>query len=397
LFTDGVLSLDDLTMQPRTRSEMMYVEHSTAMIVECQNAVNYVQSMTEGVDTEVHEIAMMPFWTSDEQDSDYLYAIPQYYLAINRQSAEESEEKKEILLDIMDSLSSEEGQKMLMGDDFVLSNIQGVPMLENSFSENIMDTIERGQVLNTFNLAAGEDNKQVESRMLELVPDLINETISATDFLEAADETRDEWLSGELSQENSYGTSETTLTRLETAYTIAEMYADVMDAPIGICLGGGWNRSTNAFLYEGDITDSCLECLTPDKEHKADEDNPYADSIVSAQLTGEQILSLLNDSLSLDGIGELNSYYVAAGLTVEYAPWAAEGSRVLSCKTADGKELDPDALYTVAYFNGSLPLEGVEPENVSDATWEEDFISWLDEQGGQVKAPDMTLKLVYSE
>jgi ABC-type glycerol-3-phosphate transport system substrate-binding protein len=397
LFEDGIISLSALETTPSRRSEMLYQEHSTAMIVECQNAVNYAQTLALDNGEAVHEVAMMPFWTSDEEGSDYLYAIPGYYMAINRKSAEESEEKKEILLDILAYLSSEEGQEMLMGEDFVLSNVEGVPMVSNSFSEGILDTISRGQVINTFYLANGETNKQVERRMLETVGDMISGTISVEEWLTGADEVRDQWISGELGTQQSYGSSETTLTRLETAYTMAEMYADVMDAPIGICKGGGWNRSTNGYLYEGDITDSLLECLTPDKEHEADEANPDADQIVTAQLTGQQILAVLNDTANATQTKGLHTYYVAAGLNVEYAPWEDEGERVVSCKLSDGSELDPDAVYEVAYFNGSLPLEGIEPERVLEQTWQEAFVSWLEEQGGTIKEPEMSLTLVYNE
>jgi ABC-type glycerol-3-phosphate transport system substrate-binding protein len=396
LFEDGVLSLDATETEPSTRSEMMYVDHSTAMIIECQNAVNYVKAMTEGVDTEVHELAMMPFWTSDEEDSDYLYAIPEYYLAVSKRAAQESEEKKEILLDIMEYLSSVEGQNMLMGDDFVLSNIEGVEMNANSFSENIIDTVERGQVINTFYLAAGENSKQVERAMLAQVPDLINENISVKEFLTTADEARDAWLAG-TAEETSYGTVETTLTRLETAYTMAEMYADVMGTSIGICEGGGWNRSTNGYLYEGAITDQMLEALTPNKETQADDANPDGDKIVTASLTGQQILDVLNDATQITDTSGLSPYYVAYGLTVEFAPWASGGERVISCKTSDGKEIDPKEVYEVAYFNGSLPLSGIEPEQVCDQEWTEAFTSWLTGQGGTVKEPEMTLTLVYNQ
>jgi hypothetical protein len=88
---------------------------------------------------------------------------------------------------------------------------------------------------------------------------------------------------------------------------------------------------------------------------------------------------------------------VAAGLTVEYAPWEDEGKRVISCKLPDGSAIDPEALYEVAYFNGSLPLEGIEPEDVLEQTWQEVFVSWLDAQGGTIKEPEMSLTLVYNE
>jgi hypothetical protein len=396
LFDDGILTLDAFDTTPSERSDMMYAQHSTAMIIECQNAISYNQTINTD-DNDRHEIAMMPFWTSDEKDGDFLYSIPSYYMAVNKASAEESDEKKQILLDIMEYLSSVEGQEMLIGDDFQVSNIIGVPLNENDFSKNIIDTIEKGDAINTFYLAAGENNKQVERQLLGTAKDMVSGNISVEDWLLGADQTRDDFLAGNLSQEDSYGQVEETLTRLETAYTVADMYRSLTDADIGICLGGSWSRSTNGYLYQGDITDTSLLCITPSKEGEYDEaDN--SEKIVTAKLTGEQILNILNstqdptDSPTSYG---LYPYFVASGLTVEYNPWAEDGSRVLSCKLPDGSDIDSSQTYTVAYFNGSLPDFSQEIESTIDMSWHDAFISWLDENENVVKKPDMTLTLVY--
>jgi hypothetical protein len=269
-------------------------------------------------------------------------------------------------------------------------------MISNDFSENIIDTIEKGQVINTFLLADGEDNLQVESKMLEITPDLINDKITTKEFLQAADTARDEWLQG-TEEETVYGTCETTLTRLETAYTVAEMYADVMDTQIGLCLGGCWNRSTNARLFQGDITQDSLDCISPDKEHQASNTNPDADSIVATELTGAQILAILNNTETIGEKEARNGYYVAYGLTVEYAPWAENGSRVISCKTEDGEDIKEDEVYSVAYFNGSLSLDGLKVLDICGESWNDAFVSWLADKGENLKAPEMTLTLDYDD
>jgi ABC-type glycerol-3-phosphate transport system substrate-binding protein len=396
LFDDGVLSVSDLEVTPSERSEMMYTDHSTAMIIECQNAVEYASTFSKEGD--VHDVAMMPFWTSDEADGDYLYSIPSYYMAINKKSAEESSEKEQLLLDIMSYLSSVEGQEMLMGDNFQMSNVSGVKMNVNDFSENIIDTIERGQVINTFYLAAGETNKQVERQMLSNLGDMLTDKISVEDWLLAADSVRDSYLAGELNQEEVYGQVTDTMTRLETAYTVADMYRDITDADIGICLGGRWAYSTNGYFYKGDITDSSLTCVNPDKENQSGDDDELTGKIVKAQLTGAQILSILNSNwteLNNETIG-LCTYYVASGLEVVFNPWAGEGKRVVSCTLPDGNALEEGTLYEVAYYYGSLPIGDIEPDDVIDMSWTEAFIEWLQEdKGGTLDVPDMTLTLKY--
>jgi ABC-type glycerol-3-phosphate transport system substrate-binding protein len=397
LFEDGILSLADWDMQPGTRSDMMYTYHSTAMIIECQNAMNYAKTFAEknGDDGVYHEVAMMPFWTSDEADSDYLYSIPSYFMAISKKSAEESEEKKALLLEIMEYLSSVEGQEALMNDSPQLSNVQGVDMDGSAFSEAVRDTIDRGQVISTFYLAVNENSKQVEKQLRSTTPDMISGNISVEEWLLAADQVRDDFLAGNLTQETVYGQVETTLTRLESAYTLAEMYQQMTGADIGISLAGVWKDGTNGHFYEGDITDSSLSCVTPDKENLSDD--PMDGTIVTSTMTGTQILEILNNAAGSPENSQDGAYYVASGLTVRFDPWAAKGSRVLSCKMADGSELEPDATYQVAYFYGSLPEGSPKPENSLQQTWQESFLAWLDQQDGVIKAPEMTLELAYGE
>ncbi len=390
LAADGIFSASDIEVAPSERSQMMYEDHTAAMIIECQNALSYARNYKSD-----HEVAMMPFWTSDEENGDYLYGIPGYYMAINKSAAEESEEKKEILLDILSYLSSVEGQKMLMGEDFQVSNVMGVPLNDNVFSEEIIGTIEKGQVINTFYLAAGETNKQVERQMLSTAADMLNGDMSVADWLLAADAARDQFLEGTAAETEVYGQVETTLTRLETAYTMAEMYADLMDASIGICRGGEWGESTNGYLYQGDITDSMLACLTPEKESDSEEDNRWAGCVVASEMTGQQIIDILNNSEERNNTQGMSVYYVAYGLQVEFNPWADEGRRVVSCRLPDGTELNPDETYEVAYYAGSLPDTDIVPERGEDLSWKEVFLTWLDKNGGVIKKPKMTVTLKY--
>jgi hypothetical protein len=379
---------------------MMYTYHSTAMIIESQNAMNYAKTFAEksGDENTYHEVAMMPFWTSDEPDSDYLYSIPNYFMAISKKSADESAKKKELLLDIFEYLSSVEGQQMLINDSPQISNIKGVPMYISSFSDAILDTVERGQVISNFYYAAGENSKQVEKQLRSTVPDMIKGDITVEEWLSAADQVRDDFLAGKLDEETVYGQSEATLTKLESAYTIAEMYKALTSADIGICLGGTWKNGTYGHFYQGDITDKSITCVTPDKESASD-DTPMAQTIVTSTMTGSQILDILNDSTGTstsDNVGDA-VYYVAAGLDVVFDPWAKDGNRVISCKLPDGSDIDSDGTYTVAYFYGSLPAGSVEPETSLGQTWLESFTRWLNSQGGIIKKPAMTITLAYGE
>jgi hypothetical protein len=397
LFDDGILSSSIWTTAPKERSTAIYVNHNAAMVVECQNAMIYNETFASDAGIEPHEMAMMPFWTSDEPDSDYLYVTPSYYIGINKESADADADKKQLMLDIMAYLSSVEGQEAVLSysDSLQMSNIQGVTMSDHPFTAAVLDTISEGRLINTFYFAAGENNKQVERQMMSTAPDMVAGNISVTEWLQGADQARDTFLAGAEEPETVYGQVETTLTRLESAYTEAEMYRDLTGADIGITHGGAWRDGVNGHFYAGDITDSSLSCVTPNKEPKAELTNPMEEKIVVATLTGQQILDILNSVGNLDDTIGQYPYYVASGLTVQFAPWAGEGNRVLSCKLPDGNDIDPSASYQVAYFYESLTAFNIQPDRALDGTWQDNFLTWLDQQGGVIKKPDMTIELVY--
>jgi ABC-type glycerol-3-phosphate transport system substrate-binding protein len=400
LFDDGILSLDVLETKPRTRSQMLYAEHSLAMTVECQNAVTYVQTMGEEAglaDEDIHEVAMMPFWTSDDSDSDYLYMNPSYYMAINKSSAEESEEKKQILLDIFDYLSTPEAQEALLDGGFQISNVTGVQTVENSFSENIIDTIKAGRIINTFTFAAGDSELLVENQMFNTLRDLLSGDMSVSEWLSAADDARDEVFSGTRDTGEVYGQCDETLTRLESAYAMADIYRELTNADVGIIAAGGYRNSTNGHFYKGDITHSSLLCVTPQKEAVSDTDDEMAGKICVATLTGQQILDILNSDFTLSESDSDSCYYVASGLHITFNPWADAGSRVLSCTLADGTDIDTEKSFKVAFYYGSLPDESIVPERALSMTWEESVAKWLNDNGGVVKKPDMTLLLEYTD
>jgi hypothetical protein len=397
LFADGIISEAAWTTAPKDRSNALYVNHTAAMIAECQSAITYNESFTQAAGIKAHEIAMMPFWTSDEPDSDYLYVIPSYYMGINKAAAEESADKKALLLDILAYLSSEEGQQAMLSDTLQISNVQGVPMQDDAFTTSVLDTISEGRLINTFYLAVGEDNKQVERQMLSTAADMLAGTISVKDWLLGIDQARDTFLAGDGTAETIYGQAESTLTRLETAYTVAEMYREMTEADIGLCHGGVWRGGTNGYIYQGSITDASLSYITPNKEPSQTQTDPMEERIVVAEMTGQQVLDILNSKGSSDTtVGEC-PYYVASGLTVRFDPWAEEGSRVLSCKLPDGSDIDPDATYQVAYFNGSLPAyTAVKPYRALEKSWEDVFIEWLKTQDQVIKQPEMTIELAYN-
>ncbi len=396
---DGVFAKEDFLVKPRDRSRMLYQDHTTAMIFENQNA--YTTNMEYASDESVyHEVGIFPFWTSDEPDSDYLYAIPSYYMAVNRKAAEKSRKKRELLLAIMAYLSESGTQEKLVKNGMQISGVQDVPIVENAFSEDVRQTIEEGRIIGTFSYAGVDGNQTVEWVLRDSACNLLEGKLSPREWLEKADLARDTYLSGQNTDE-VYGMAEKSFTKLETAQLVGDMYRHETGAQIALVYVGDCNDGVTGFLYQGPITDKALKCFSPSRV--SDEANT---GIATGTFTGQQIMDYLSGK---EGVYGERSYrhIVASGLLVEFAPWEKPGERLVSCKLPGGETLQPDAKYQVAYYAGSLKKEeddtqgenfaATMDEKILAGTWEEHFISWLADIGGVVREAPLTTKLIWEQ
>lgn len=390
LAADGVISSEDFQVRPRWRSQMMYSAHSTAMIFENQNAklnnVDYVDSSEDR-----HELGIFPFWISDEPDGDYLYAIPSYYIAVNRAAAKQSEEKERLLMEIIDYLNQPEAQKRLVSGGMQISNVQGVPVEVDNFSREIRETIEEHRIIQNFFLTGTDSVGVVEWTLRDGAAAFLEGDMTTEQWLRTADSARDSFLNGENVQ-NVYGTANCTLTRLETVQLMADMYREVTGAPIALAYSGYGSEGITGRIYEGELTDEALNGISP-----VIPINSNDCSIVCGTLTGRQIMDILS---GLAG-GEDKGYTLTSGLQVRFAPWNAPGERLLGCTLQDGTMLKVDETYRVAYLSGSLrTAQGgilVAPDETTvPGEWKEHFINWLERRDGEIDAPELTTKLVWT-
>lgn len=70
-------------------------------------------------------------------------------------------------------------------------------------------------------------------------------------------------------------------------------------------------------------------------------------------MTGQKILETLEKSVGSNH-ESYNNYMTAAGLKIEFAPWAGAGKHIVSVKLSDGSQLNPDEVYTVASWQNVL-------------------------------------------
>ena len=384
LVADGVLRLDDWDYMPRYRLPMLAESHSTVMIY------GPLSVMTENtIKNSDHEYAVMPIFAGDEPGSDYLYSMPNYFMAVSKASAEVSPERKQLLMDIMGYINAKETQSLLFGDDNVLvTNIKDVTPVVSASTSGIQKTIREGRIITDFFLTA-EPKMNTEAR------DMLTGNMTVEQWLKDGDLYRDEYLKGiTMYDPDALGTCEETLTKLDTALLMGQVYRDVTGADIGLVYVNTSEQGANCRLFAGTLNTTAVRNMAPDRT------SAEGEGIASGTMTGQQIIDCLNGMVGVAGESD-RWYYVASGLKVEFAPWMPVGERLVSCKLPDGSDLDPNGTYKVAFMSDKLfCLDGgnissleLADEVILEGKWEEIFPAWFADQGGVLKRPEQTTVL----
>ena len=382
LFDDGILSPAFWEVRAPVRTAKLYRYHTSLMTIECQSAQGFNEREHADTPDNLHEIGMMPFYTSDEADTDYLISLPRCYFGMTKRAAQD-EAKREAILAIFHFLSTMEGQDLMIeGGGGEINLLKESNLTDAPFYDEVRNTFRGGRVITRFNFAG--KSGAVESYMHATTPDLAAGKISVEDWLKEADRVRDEALESKPAAEQSYGTVKETLTMEETAVVVGEAYLHATGAEIGIvpCRAsfGMKNR-----LYQGDITDSAIDTvMTTRMSVGTVTEDPNHVNLVTVKITGQQLMDLLAENK--------DTFVGLAGLDVVYDPSRPEGERYVSIKYR-GKEIGPEDEFIAASVKGavkSLPVAA----SYDGLVFRDMFISYLDSVGGEISGAPQSLKIV---
>ena len=164
----------------------------------------------------------------------------------------------------------------------------------------------------------------------------MEEMISAADRFEPINELK-------LLETEPIGTAEEHFTRLETSIYIADVMQQLTGADIALVPNNYFYRSNIAEIYKGDI-------VYP--ERFIQQGTGTKDYLTTYEISGAALRELMEHPI-ING-AEVNILYAAAGLKVEYAPWADAAENVRSITLADGTGLNDTSVYTVAARAGCI-------------------------------------------
>lgn len=355
LFENGVLTDKNFTIEPGIRSAMLYKEHTSAMSMETQNAVTYAQNAESD-----HKYGMMPFWNGNDPDSDYLVSAPGFTIYANKKLEEpEHAEKLQKVMDILAYFSTPEGQYALMTEEgATISNIKGTDNVSGgAFMDGVTDTIAKGNVFSEVRYTELGYNNPFQNAFKEALMGYLDGTMEMEAAMAYCDEAMQELKNAVEPETQVYGTVSKNFTTLETAELVADILCREAEADIALVLGKQLTYGEAGNFFEGDITDTTLNFVTLDYISGK---NPEYNQLVTVNLTGEQLLSIMNypylnnaptDTRTMWLKYDTPSYWVPSNLKIEYAPLMPENS-IVSVKNMDGSEFDLEKTYKVAIWNG---------------------------------------------
>lgn len=355
LFDTGVLSEENFTVEPGIRSTMLYKEHTSAMTMETQNGATYAENAESD-----HEYGMMPFWNSNDADSDYLVVAPGFNIYANKHlEGPENAEKYQKVMEILAYFSTPEGQRALMNSESAtISNVKGTDSTTGgAFMEGVADTIAKGNIFAEVRYTELAYNNAFQVAFREALMGYVAGTMELEAAMLHCDAAMQELKQAVEEEETIYGTAARNFTVMETAGFVADLLRQEADADIALVLGKQLSYGETGNFYKGDITDTVLNFVTLDYVSGKD---PAYNQLVTVNLTGEQILSIMNYPYLNSELANTRTawlkyddpcYWVPSNLKVEYAPLLTKNS-IISIKNMDGSEFDLKKTYRVAIWNG---------------------------------------------
>lgn len=352
---------NDFTYRTNTLSEDLL---SRSMVMTIGNAeLLYDLNRRSGENSNADEFGVLPFYSAGE-DSDWVMECVSGYYAMNK-NLKANAKKYDAAYRIMEFLSSEEGQQILISDgngnksNLVPSQRSG-EMPWQGLNE-IETTLSRGRICtaNVFRSTAAEAiskalNDTFANTTLSAgqITDGEGNVVDAIGAFHTIAQNADEGnLQNEVDKGKYLGAVSEDFSLADTGSFIAEAMRIAAEADIALYLDMGKDGVKNSLgvaakFYLGELKQRDLYRILPELPSE-----DYG-KLVTVMMRGEQILTALEyalyESTSEDG------FYYFSGLTVEYKPTAERGKRVVSVTLENGVPLNKSYAYVVAISNGTV-------------------------------------------
>lgn len=263
----------------------------------------------------------------------WMQMLPSRSMALSKMSME-NPEKKQILLDIFEFLSTDEGQEVLLELFAGLSSVKSTQANLREEFWDVQNCLENGRIFFADRIDSERHN--------QIMKEYLDGSLTLEQVIAQTDDMMKENAAGQTPEEPS-GTAAEEFTILETSSFIADAMRAATGAEIALIPHSTYYAGNFAKFYKGEITMSYCFYLRG---------LGSGDYLTTYEITGANLKKLMEHPI-ING-GEINAMYAFSGLKMEYAPWRAWDENVITLTLADGSEIEDDKRYTVAAWPTSI-------------------------------------------
>lgn len=370
LYEKGILRAEDFSSSAtEVRYGLYNGEH--AMMATNLDIVSLYQS--EQPDCEIDFIG----FPTDTPGERWMQMVSGTKLSVSGQSMED-EETQQMILDMLDYLSTDEGQSALFRSFSGISSLTSYQQQADFAYEDIRTCIESGRIFFADYFGSNDDVSTFQEWTTGNMD--LDDMIEAVDHFEPINELK-------LLETEPVGTAEEHFTRLETSIYIADVMQQLTGADIALMPNNYYYRGNFSEIFQGSIVypERFILKGVGAKEY-----------LTTYKITGAALRELMEHPI-ING-AEVNVMYAPAGLKLEYAPWSDGDENVRSLTLADGTELNDGAEYTVAARAGSIDERYITEvvQEYPDAGSNQEMMTAAIREAGTIKpAKDGRVKLIW--
>lgn len=271
-----------------------------------------------------------------------------YYFGANKDLEKpENEEKRQAVLNILDFISTEEGQQALIADGYgLISSVRGADIPREPVLEQVYDLVSGGRYI--MRPVFYRFNSVLEPGTAAF----LKGEVTSEKLLEDCQEIMDEG----AAEPEALGVADSDFSVLETGLLKAAALREATETDVALVGMAEVNvvipkRSTRSRFYKGPVA-------MDDVLRVANQKNEDPDRCSRALIPGDRLLAILEGGAVIEEeeSGHFHPYAVS-GLTLTYHLESPEGERVSDVTGEDGAPLDPEKLYRVSWLGEALPEE----------------------------------------
>lgn len=327
---------------------------------------------------------VLPYFGESEKDNWYL-TYPSFHVAASKKAMENPERNK-LLLRIMEAMLNQKGQSCISYGKNMIPYNKNVALELLPELDNIKPYINQNKMY--IRLASSEMfsiSQNVVQRILRNELKTPKEAFDAfNELMSVSDIPGDTVAHISTPYSNSFTEENGNLAASAVYNTV------LAEADVDLVFGQSCYISSD--VYEGDYTKKDMGYLINNDVGKP----------VVANLTGEQLINLVENTLSLKGnrgaVCNDSTLYVSSGFEMDIS--RTENGYLLNALTIGGKELNPKAEFSVLlcsdydwYVIDAMKAVGCEDYKIDSVHFEEYIFKRIIENGGQLEAPSHYITL----